>query len=52
MIWPPQLPILFPIELLWDELDGNVKKLMPKREKDMRQKLKSDCHKMDRRFFR
>ena len=41
MIWSPQSPDLSPIEILWDELDRNVKKLMPKSEKDMCQILKS-----------
>ena len=35
MIWPPQSPNLSPIELLWDELNRNFKKLMPKGEKDV-----------------
>ena len=47
MIWPPQSPNLFPIELLWDKLGRNVKRLMPKTEKDMLQKLKSEWHKIN-----
>ena len=47
MIWPPQSPDLSPIEFLWNELERNVNKLMPKSEEDMRQKLKNDWHKED-----
>ena len=47
MICPPQSIDLSPIELLWYKLDRNVKKLMPKSEKDMWQKLKSEWHTID-----
>ena len=47
MIWPPQLPGLSPIVYLCDELDKNIKKLLPKSEKEMWQKLKSEWHKID-----
>lgn len=29
MNWPPQSPDLNPMELLWDELDKNVRKMRP-----------------------
>lgn len=47
MIWPPQSPDLSPIELLWDELDRNVKKLMPNSSKDMWVKLKHEWNKIE-----
>ena len=45
MIWPPQSSNLSTIELLWDELDRNVKRLITMSEKE--QKLKSEWHKID-----
>ena len=42
MIWPAQSPDFSPIEFLWDELERNVKKLMPKSGEDMWPKLKSE----------
>lgn len=39
MFWPPQSPDLNPIELLWDELDRNVRKTCPTLQQDLWEKI-------------
>lgn len=46
MVWPPQSPDLNPIELLWDELDRNIRKTCPTSEKDLWEKLQKEWNKL------
>lgn len=39
MKWPPQSPDLNPIELLWDQLDRQIRKSCPKSREDLWKKL-------------
>ena len=41
MTWPPQLPDLNPIEMIWDELDRRVKEKQPTSAKHMRELLRA-----------
>lgn len=40
MVWPPHSPDLFPIELVWDELDRPVRKVRPTNQQSLIDKLK------------
>lgn len=44
MDWPPQSPDLNPIELLWDELDRNVRMMQPTNKKQMWDFLRTSWH--------
>lgn len=46
MIWPPQSPDLNPIELLWDQLDRQVRKRCPTSQEDLWKKLQEEWQKI------
>lgn len=46
MVWPPQSPDLNPIELLWDELDRNVRKICPTSSKHLWDIIQSEWNKI------
>ena len=46
MTWPPQSPDLNPIELLWDQLDRQVRKSCPLSQKDLWKKLQEEWQKI------
>lgn len=52
MIWPPQSPDVNPIELLWDELDRQVRDLAPTSENSMWNCLKQVWENLDPQILR
>lgn len=46
MTWPPQSPDLNPIELLWDQLDRQVRKCCPTSQEDLWRKLQDEWKKI------
>jgi len=47
MEWPPQSPDVSPIELLWDELDREVRKCMPTNKEDLWKALERCWNQID-----
>lgn len=46
MTWPPQSPDLNPIELLWDQLDRQVRECCPTSQEDLWRKLQEEWQKI------